>query len=109
MWRGIKDSVFWCPPQPVNLHEQVISHFEILHGRRRKKYTSRVLTIGGRISLREGRPMSPNVCEMPLEKELATYKEKLPELLAEEGKFVLIHGDTVVATYSSYEDAVKDA
>lgn len=46
---------------------------------------------------------------MPLEKELATYKNKLPELLAQEGKFVLIHGDTVVATYSTYEDAVKDA
>jgi hypothetical protein len=30
---------------------------------------------------------------MALEKELKTYREKLPELKAHEGKFVLIHGD----------------
>ena len=44
---------------------------------------------------------------MALEKELETYKTKLPELLAEEGKFVLIHGDQVVDVYGTYEDAIK--
>ena len=46
---------------------------------------------------------------MALEKELETYKQKLPELRAEEGKFVLIHGQEVFGTYTSYEDAVKAA
>ena len=45
---------------------------------------------------------------MALEKELETYKLKLPELKAEEGKFVLIQGPKVVGTYTSYEDAVKE-
>jgi hypothetical protein len=45
---------------------------------------------------------------MPLEKELETYKAKLPELKANEGKFVLIKGDQVIDFYSSYEDAIKE-
>lgn len=45
---------------------------------------------------------------MALEKELETYKRKLPELKALEGKFVLIHGDEVVDTFSAYEDAIKE-
>ncbi len=45
---------------------------------------------------------------MALEKELKTYNAKLPELKENEGKFVLIQGDTVVNVYTSYEDAVKD-
>jgi hypothetical protein len=45
---------------------------------------------------------------MALEKEMQTYSEKLPELKSEhEGKFVLIHGDEVVDTFSSYDDAIK--
>ncbi len=44
---------------------------------------------------------------MALEKELETYKEKLPGLAADEGKFVLICGSEVVNTYTSYEDALK--
>jgi hypothetical protein len=45
---------------------------------------------------------------MALERELETYHSKLPELKAEhEGKFVLIHGDEVVDTFSSYDDAIK--
>ena len=44
---------------------------------------------------------------MALEKELETYKNKLPELLAEEGKYVLIKGDEVVGTFAAYEDALK--
>lgn len=45
--------------------------------------------------------------KMALEKELETYNAKLPELKENEGKFVLIQGDTVVNVYTSYEDAVK--
>ena len=44
---------------------------------------------------------------MALERELATYRDKLPELKDHEGKFVLIHGDTVVDFYAAYEDAIK--
>jgi hypothetical protein len=44
---------------------------------------------------------------MALETELATYQKKLPELLAHEGKFVLIHGEDVIDLFSSYEDAIK--
>jgi hypothetical protein len=43
----------------------------------------------------------------PLEKELATYNEKLPELLANAGKFVLIHGSDVVDYFDTYRDAMK--
>jgi hypothetical protein len=44
---------------------------------------------------------------MALEKEIETYNRELPALLAEQGKFVLIHGDEKVATFVSYEDALK--
>ena len=44
---------------------------------------------------------------MALEKELETYKTKLPELKQQEGKFVLIHQDNVIDTFSSYDDALK--
>jgi len=43
-----------------------------------------------------------------LEKELLTYREKLPELKDQEGKFVLIQGDTVVNVYDTYADALKE-
>jgi hypothetical protein len=45
---------------------------------------------------------------MALEKELETYKNKLPELKGSEGKFVLIHGADVIDTFTSYEDAIKE-
>lgn len=47
---------------------------------------------------------------MALETELATYKSKLPELIAgnNERKFVLIHGVDVVDVYGTYEDAIKE-
>lgn len=45
---------------------------------------------------------------MALEKELATYTRKLPELKDSEGKFVLIQGDQLVDTFTSYEDAIKE-
>lgn len=45
---------------------------------------------------------------MALEKELATYKAKLPELKAHVGKYVLIQGDDVIDTFNTYEDALKE-
>lgn len=45
---------------------------------------------------------------MALERELGTYRRKLPELKEHEGKFVLIHGDEIVDTFSSYGDAIKE-
>lgn len=44
---------------------------------------------------------------MALEKELETYKSKLPEMREHEGKFVLIHGTEVVDYFATYEDALK--
>jgi hypothetical protein len=44
---------------------------------------------------------------MALEKEIATYKAKLPDLKENQGKFVLIHGDEVVDFFVAYEDAIK--
>jgi hypothetical protein len=45
---------------------------------------------------------------MPLEKELETYNRKLPELLDEEGKFVLIHGNEVAGVWHTYEDTLQE-
>jgi hypothetical protein len=45
---------------------------------------------------------------MALERELETYKAKLPELKRHEGKFVLIHESDVIDTFSSYDDALKE-
>lgn len=45
---------------------------------------------------------------MALEKELQTYKSKLPELVKNEGKFVLIKGDVIIDVFTSYEDAIKE-
>jgi hypothetical protein len=44
---------------------------------------------------------------MPLQKELETYRKKLPELKAQEGKFVLVHGEEIIDFFSTYEDAIK--
>jgi hypothetical protein len=44
---------------------------------------------------------------MALEKELATYQSKLPELKDQEGKYVLIQGDRIIDFFSTYEDAIK--
>ena len=42
-----------------------------------------------------------------LEKELATYERHREELvLANEGKFVLIHGDAVAGVWDTYKDAL---
>jgi hypothetical protein len=45
---------------------------------------------------------------MALEKELETYKNTLPSLLKDEGKFVLIKGDNVIDVFNTYEDAIKE-
>ena len=45
---------------------------------------------------------------MALEKEKETYRENLPFLQDKEGKYVLIHGDRIVDTFTSYEDAIKE-
>jgi len=44
---------------------------------------------------------------MALEKELATYQNKRSELLANEGKFALIHADQVAGIWDTYEDALR--
>lgn len=45
---------------------------------------------------------------MALEKEKETYERNLPTLKEHEGKFVLIHQDDIIDTYTSYEDAIKE-
>ncbi|MEO7029985.1 MAG: hypothetical protein ABI147_11345 [Acidobacteriaceae bacterium] len=44
---------------------------------------------------------------MALEKELATFKDRLLSMKEHEGKFVLIHEEIVVDFFSTYEDAIK--
>jgi hypothetical protein len=56
--------------------------------------------------LHHGFPLPKEVI-MALEKELATYRDKLPTLKEHEGKFVLIHDEEIVDFFSTYEDAIK--
>jgi hypothetical protein len=44
---------------------------------------------------------------MALEREIQTYRRKLPELLAHWGKFVVIHGEEVVDFFDGLEDALR--
>ena len=44
---------------------------------------------------------------MALEHEVQTYQKKRHELLAHQGKYVLIHGDDLAGIWDSYEDALK--
>lgn len=44
---------------------------------------------------------------MALEKELKTYQEQPPKLLQNEGRYILIHEDTVAGVYDTYPDALK--
>jgi hypothetical protein len=46
------------------------------------------------------------VIVMALEKEQATYDRELPSLVAQEGKFVLIHGDQITGIFDTYHDAL---
>ena len=43
---------------------------------------------------------------MSLEKETATFDREKPNLLASEGKFVVISGDSILGKFDSYEDAL---
>jgi hypothetical protein len=42
-----------------------------------------------------------------LEQELEVYREKLPTLLLEEGKFALIGDNALVGVFDNYGDALK--
>ncbi len=42
-----------------------------------------------------------------LDKELATYNSKLPELKVHSGKFVVIKDDSVEGVFDTYGDALK--
>jgi hypothetical protein len=44
---------------------------------------------------------------MVLEKEIKTYADKLPELLAHQGKFVVINDGEVAGFFDTYADAVQ--
>ena len=44
---------------------------------------------------------------MALEKEIETFNRELPNLLGEQGKFVVIHESQVIGVFVSYEDALK--
>jgi hypothetical protein len=44
--------------------------------------------------------------EEALDQEIETYRQQLPKLLLEEGKFALIHGRELVGLFDSYQDAL---
>jgi hypothetical protein len=44
---------------------------------------------------------------MALERELAVYNEHLMELLANEGKYVVVLGEAIEGPFDSYEDALQ--
>lgn len=44
-----------------------------------------------------------------LDRELATFKKELPNLLANEGKYAVVHDDEVAGVYESYADALAIA
>src|SRR5271157_1594841 len=44
---------------------------------------------------------------MPLERELAIYSENLMDLLTSEGKYVVVHGETIQGPFDTYEDALQ--
>jgi hypothetical protein len=43
---------------------------------------------------------------MALERELAVYNEHLTDLLANEGKYVVVLGEAIEGPFDSYEDAL---
>ena len=44
---------------------------------------------------------------MPLERELAIYNENLMDLLTNEGKYVVVHGETIQGPFDTYEYALR--
>lgn len=47
------------------------------------------------------------MAEASLEREIKTYTNRLPELKAQEGKFVLIAGEEIGGFFETYQDALK--
>jgi hypothetical protein len=45
---------------------------------------------------------------MALEVELETYRRKLHELTADEGKFALVRGQDLAGVFGTYEDALTE-
>lgn len=45
---------------------------------------------------------------MQLEREMAVYREKLPELVRHEGQYVLVIGEDVAGLFTSYPDALRE-
>jgi hypothetical protein len=46
---------------------------------------------------------------MILEREMATYRAKLPELLEKDaGRYVLIHGDDVIGVWDTKDEALHE-
>ena len=43
---------------------------------------------------------------MALEQEIATFKEVLPTLLGDQGKYALVQGERLVGVYETYKDAL---
>jgi hypothetical protein len=43
-----------------------------------------------------------------LETELDTYRDNLPKMLLDEGKFALIHGHEVAGIFDTYADALNE-
>jgi hypothetical protein len=53
---------------------------------------------------------APNIDRMstePLQHELERYERELPALLAQEGRYVIIHGDDPIEIVDTYDDALK--
>lgn len=44
---------------------------------------------------------------MSLEKELETFAKALPGSLSEQGKYILIQGESVAGIFDTYQDALK--
>jgi hypothetical protein len=59
------------------------------------------------------RTLDPSTLEysknFKLKEELFTYKDRLEELLRDEGKYVLIKGREVIGIYADEEEAIRDA
>jgi hypothetical protein len=52
-------------------------------------------------------PSGAKKAQTVLGTELKVYRKRLPELLANENKFVVIHGDAVRVPFDTYEAALK--
>lgn len=50
--------------------------------------------------------VTPGATMSNLDQEIATYNRHLPELLGQQGKFVLIKGTEIAGTFDSYQDAL---